>query len=619
MGEQEDKEKAEKLAAAKKRVEQLKKKKKAASGAGSKSKDKDGGEGDATVAGRAQAESESKERSDVAPSQEESVIEAATQSQTPAEPEEEEEDADAALFADAIKNANQDGFNLGADGDGQADVTPGHSTQAARKPSISAQSKLRSASFRQGETPTVISPAVEDGEVQDIYRKQIARIEELEKENRRLVEEARSRETRRQKVEAELEELREKSVEERTEQDGRNEKEVQRLRDEVEALKRRKSLSSSAAGSKSPDVDSKAVQLQQNLEVRESTISDLQLELSRLRSQLTDSTSHDEQVTALQTALSRAETNLTKAQNELADTKKALNRATEKAVVDSTSATSKETRIKELERTLTAVTVEKDEANKKVDSLNTKIEALNKVHRETEARSAGKLAAADSLNKELQAMKVRMEATEAELVRLREKHKKSMDGADASVDQDLDELQAESTRKLQTQIRELEAENFDLRRGVWRDRRQQLQPHLSEHDHDHEQPDGNRGLDTTDRFDDVDLNAGSSGITALPSSQQKHSNFTQVLSSGLAAFIAPPTSTNRARADSLLQDFDGEFDENAFATAQRKQEEDMKKMMVEHVREVKRGLEKWKGYRLDLVGVRRGVDGVDGFGEVFEV
>ena len=58
------------------------------------------------------------------------------------------------------------------------------------------------------------------------------------------------------------------------------------------------------------------------------------------------------------------------------------------------------------------------------------------------------------------------------------------------------------------------------------------------------------------------------------------------------------------------------FDESAFATAQR--EEEMRRM-VEHVREVKRGLKEWVGWRMDIVDVRRSGGGGVGFGEVFEV
>lgn len=96
-----------------------------------------------------------------------------------------------------------------------------------RQPSLSLQSQLRSSSFRRtsvsqtqtspplngGKSPTlpVLSP---DGDtVNEIYRKQTARIDELERENRRLLKDAKEGEARLKKTEEELEELRESSGE----------------------------------------------------------------------------------------------------------------------------------------------------------------------------------------------------------------------------------------------------------------------------------------------------------------------------------------------------------------------------------------------------------------------
>lgn len=68
------------------------------------------------------------------------------------------------------------------------------------------QSKLRSTSFRQGP----LSPTLAEGETApEIYRKQVARIEDLEKENKRLAKEAADAEKRWQKAEEELADLRE--------------------------------------------------------------------------------------------------------------------------------------------------------------------------------------------------------------------------------------------------------------------------------------------------------------------------------------------------------------------------------------------------------------------------
>ncbi|CAD0016786.1 unnamed protein product [Aureobasidium pullulans] len=84
-----------------------------------------------------------------------------------------------------------------------------------RKPSQSEQSRQRSASFRQNsgitspslsKSPALPSISAED-EVQDIYRKQASRIEDLEKENKTLQD----AQAKLQKVEDELEQMRESS------------------------------------------------------------------------------------------------------------------------------------------------------------------------------------------------------------------------------------------------------------------------------------------------------------------------------------------------------------------------------------------------------------------------
>lgn len=96
-----------------------------------------------------------------------------------------------------------------------------------RQPSISLQSKMRSSSFRRTsveqrplspitnilKSPT-LPPLSPDGDtIPDIYRKQAVRLEELEKENKRLDKEATDAETRWRKTEEELEEAREANSE----------------------------------------------------------------------------------------------------------------------------------------------------------------------------------------------------------------------------------------------------------------------------------------------------------------------------------------------------------------------------------------------------------------------
>lgn len=94
-----------------------------------------------------------------------------------------------------------------------------------RQPSLSIQSKMRSSSFRrqslsQGplspsangtKSPDLPTLTPDSDSVNSIYRKQAARLDELERENRRLAKEAQENEKRWRKTEDELEELREAS------------------------------------------------------------------------------------------------------------------------------------------------------------------------------------------------------------------------------------------------------------------------------------------------------------------------------------------------------------------------------------------------------------------------
>lgn len=96
-----------------------------------------------------------------------------------------------------------------------------------RQPSLSVQSRMRSSSFRRtsvsqtpaspnldgNKSPTLTAMSPDGDAVTDIYRKQATRLDELEKENRRLSEDAREFEKRWKTTEEELEELREASSE----------------------------------------------------------------------------------------------------------------------------------------------------------------------------------------------------------------------------------------------------------------------------------------------------------------------------------------------------------------------------------------------------------------------
>ena len=122
-------------------------------------------------------------------------------------------------------SANEAGVSevTGSDEPVQTSPKPTHN----RQHSLSLQSQLRSSSFRRtsvSQAPTspllngskspnlpVLSP--EGDSINEIYRKQTSRLDELERDNRRLAKDVRDSEARWKKAEEELEELREESGE----------------------------------------------------------------------------------------------------------------------------------------------------------------------------------------------------------------------------------------------------------------------------------------------------------------------------------------------------------------------------------------------------------------------
>lgn len=96
-----------------------------------------------------------------------------------------------------------------------------------RQPSLSVQSQLRSSTFRRTsvsqaplspplseiKSPVLPILSAEGESINDIYRKQTLRLDELERENKRLAKEARDLKLRLEKAEEELEDLRESNAE----------------------------------------------------------------------------------------------------------------------------------------------------------------------------------------------------------------------------------------------------------------------------------------------------------------------------------------------------------------------------------------------------------------------
>ncbi|KAL8686398.1 MAG: hypothetical protein Q9218_007131, partial [Villophora microphyllina] len=196
-------------------------------------------------------------------------------------------------------------------------------------------------------------------------------------------------------------------------------------------------------------------------------------------------------------------------------------------------------------------------------------------------------------------MRRRLATLENENLRLRDEceraRRKDASSGGGGGDEEMDDLEDEERGNLESKIRALESEVFDLKRGVWRERRRNMS--IS-----HGEGDALPPTSPGSKFDDVDLSGPASyfgNSNRRPSTTNRSGGgggFTNVLSSGFSAF----TGGGRDRKDSvaLLSDdeTDGGFDEEAFRAAQ---EEESRKR-IERVREVKRGLKEWEGWRMDV-------------------
>jgi len=328
----------------------------------------------------------------------------------------------------------------------------------------------------------------------------------------------------------------------------------------------------------------------------------MEMEISNLRAHIAnqDSTAAalEKQVTALEEKLGRAERAAGAVQRELLDVRKNLDRASEKAVKEGSERTSAETRIRSLTRKAEENAKSAENSIKRVVTLEKKLAALTTLHKESDARRQKGERERERAEKEMAEWRTRITGVENENLRLKEERdrlqKRSAGGGGA--DEGLDELEDEERKRLEGRVRELEGEVFDLRRGVWKEKKKDL-----------------RGGDEDDvgspgGFDEVDL-SGPSGPTrrqSLKPGRGPGQSFANVLSSGFSAF----TGGERPSLD--LADDNMGFDEDAFKLAQ--EEEGMKR--IERIKAVKRGLKDWEGWRMDIVDSRIGGGGA---GEIFDV
>ncbi|KAJ4408000.1 hypothetical protein N0V82_009796 [Gnomoniopsis sp. IMI 355080] len=253
----------------------------------------------------------------------------------------------------------------------------------------------------------------------------------------------------------------------------------------------------------------------------------------------------------------------------------------------SESTTALEAKLAELEKECAAAKSARDEAQLMSEALEKKVASLEMLHKEDESQiSRLEKDLADARNETVD-VNNKLQKSEAEVLRLSKKEAQDSGGTD---NDHLDELEDEERKKLEGRIRELEAENTDLRRGIWVEKRKELQPGMDE---------------AGGQFTNVDLGAMS------PGTQRKHGGFGDFFTTGLNA-LTGAGGQHEHDEDGFLDD-DDDFDEEAF----RKAQEEAAKARIERIKEVKRGLTKWTDWRLDLVEGRSG--GGEGIGEIFEV
>ncbi|KAF2686709.1 hypothetical protein K458DRAFT_334650 [Lentithecium fluviatile CBS 122367] len=585
----EDKEKAEKVAAAKKRYEQLKKQK-------------------AKKAGGAKKKDEKAEGSSAAEKTEEKV----------------EEKTDDLTAPEPVDTTRASPGPVEDDEPSELPTTTPAAPSHGRKPSVAVESRQRSASFYRASgtptSPTAITPGL--GVSGDIYREQAQRIEELERENKRLAGEVEEGEKRWKSNEEELEELRE----------GRGDvalaaekgKEAEKLKSEVESLKRQvaqlqsqtlKSTrkTSTASPSQSASIDD----LNAQVASKTATIESLESEISNLNKQLGDQTSKTNElqakISALESSLQKAEQEASSTKTELSDLKTNLEKAGEQAAKEGSDRDTAHSRIAQLEAELGAANRKASDSVSRAELLEKKVETLTQLHRDNDARNQTRLQEHKKTEREAAELRTRVTGLSNENARLREAEQRRRKADLGSIeDTSVQELVDEERDRLLSKVRELEEENFELRRGVWRDRRAAMQPGIDD-----------SGADAA--FDDIDL----SGTT--PTSRRQTSSLQDVIASGISAFTGKPhphaphrrsdaahqakpgadvhAQHQRERQGSLaslgtLDSF--EFDEEAF----RKAQEEEGRKRIERVREVKRGLAGFKGWRVDFVDVRVGMGGV---------
>lgn len=335
-------------------------------------------------------------------------------------------------------------------------------------------------------------------------------------------------------------------------------------------------------------------ELQAELDSKTATIESMEIELSKLKARVdrqeTGASTEREQVTALEEKLARAEAAAGKAQRELQDVKRNLERATEKAVREGSERSSAQTRVKALELEVGELKSAKDEAEKRTDGLDKKVATLTTLHKEQDARLQALRKDKEQADKDLADARAKADKIESENVKLRSR--KSVEGGGGLDDEGVDELENEERLRLERRIRSLEQELHEVHSGAWIGKRREMEA-------------------MGPAFQEVDLTGGASGGGAHHAASHKKSS----TGGGIGDFLASGLNAlaGGGEADGLLDDDDVDFDEEAF----RKAQEDEARKRLERIKDIKRSLKHWEGWRMDIVDTRRG--GGEGIGDIFDV
>lgn len=363
---------------------------------------------------------------------------------------------------------------------------------------------------------------------------------------------------------------------------------MQRQNAQLQSQRRRTSSTAS------PPSQTSSESLTAQLASKTNTIETLELEVSNLRHSLNTAETRSSD---LESRIKAAEESAKAAEQRLTHLKSSLEAANKDSSAKEEDKSNSDTRIALLTSDLSAAQHNASTAQSRVDSLEKKIETLNTLHRENEKRFQTQIQAKNSdLEKsrgETADLRRKMNASTTDNARLRDGQnpttRKSVDGDGGGIE----ELEEEERARLHARLRQLEGELFDARRGVWRQKRRELQgePGPTEEEN---------GVASPGSFDEIDLDAPAAGA-GMTDKRRTGSAGVGGFATGLFNAFTGTGGRDVNGATGGFED-DMDFDEGAFAQAQ----ETEAKARLERVKEIKRGLGGWRGWRVDLVDVRGG-------------